>query len=74
MAAELDKYVAVFSSNMSLLALFIGPFYNSKMLSSCNLSVCVDNNDKFIGCHHIGFCIQATAIIHKNKFSHHRTS
>ena len=31
-------------------------FYKFEMLPHWNFSVCVDNNNKFIGCCHIGFC------------------
>ena len=30
-------------------------FYQSEMVQYCSLSVCVDNNNKFIGCRHIWF-------------------
>ena len=73
-AAELDNYVAVFSSNMPLPALFIGSFYISE---SCYIATClfvlitmINSSDVAI----LEFVNQATAIIHKKKFSHHRTS
>ena len=51
-AAELDKYTAVFSSNLKFCGLFISP----KRCHTAAFPFVFDNNNKFIGCRHIGFC------------------
>ena len=60
MAAELDKYTDVFSSNLNFPGLFISP---KCCHTAAFLFVLIDNTNKFIGCRHIGFCNWATAII-----------